>query len=243
MFTNIMFYVFSLLLMVGLAESAETLTEEVIHPPYPPKGITEEPGGRIIIGDDIVELRIIAEKHQSLENGIRFSVELENKLAEPISFRTWTLTEKEKEYLSRFRPGEKDLPFKFEIRDPSNVHYPPGYKEPGVFYFPDPLLGINLAADYRSNNNELHASTLSGLITINGNSTMELGSVIFKEYISGSKQDEDGGYAGPIIKNITPGAYTIYVYMSCYLVDDSGANDRSTTLRVNGDKRFEVILE
>jgi hypothetical protein len=176
---------------------------------------------------DRVELRIITEKRQSAENGLKFSVELENKIAEPLSFITRTI---EKDLLRDNRPKEKDIPFRFSIYDTKDAH------KPGTFP-PRP----NLAREYRSNMDEMHLGEYVRNMTIDGNSTTQLDSLIFLEYIIGYKQREDRTIQF-IEERIVPGTYLIEVQLIGYVVDNFKYENGKMFTTIFAEP-VEVVLE
>jgi len=177
MLPSIVFYLFALSSMMESDENLESGIEMV-----------EKMNNLSNYMKDKLELRIIAEKKQSVENGIRFSVELENKGAETLRFKIKT---KERfNTLNRRSYSENDLPFRFNIYTQD--------KSSDLAEW-DNIDDMSISFDH--------------FIKIDGNSTIELGSVVFLDYRA-------PGELQFVEKNIVPGTYIIEVWFSGYLVDD-----------------------
>ena len=87
--------------MTGLCENGENVRSEITS------RISDKGG---------FEIRVIAEKHQSAKNGLIFSVELENKLGESVSFVT--LKKDKMQTILK----ENDVPFRYTIQErPQNT--------------------------------------------------------------------------------------------------------------------------
>jgi len=157
--------------------------------------------------EDRLELRIIAEKKQSVENGIRFSVELENKGADTLLFRV-RIRERFKT-MNRRSYSENGLPFRFNI------------------YTQDKSFDL---AEW--DNIDDNSMSIDRFIKIDGNSTIELDSVVFLDYRA-------PGELQFVEKNIVPGTYIIEACFNGFLVDDYNKEEFISVIVTP----FEVVLE
>jgi len=202
MTNNIMRYIMLILLVIGfyrIGYSADNMgvgeAEIIVEKHQSAENKVEIVFGRMADNEGRYEVKIAAEKRQSIEYGLRFSVEIENKLSEPL----------------RLRITEKTPPFTFDIYDPlNNLSFGPYFKENWVEW------GEKWGDNRR--------------IFIDGNSKMQLGSIVFKNYTN-----EDG-----LEKNITPGRYVIKVFFDEY--DDSKGESHVRYLSVKVENA-EVIME
>jgi len=214
MLTNIMLYVFTLLTMIGSGEDVDSIIKR---------------------GDyikDGCKIRIIAEKHQLIENGLRFSVELENTLEEPISFSI----------------SDADVPFIFRIFNDAIVKKREPEEPPPFTLILKLADEADLAWNFGENDfyTSGHAVTGKRRITLNGNSKIQLGSVVFSKYAVIIEE----GFVHGTDKDIIPGIYRIEnVRLLGYALDDSNTDEfpkeenyeRSFTLTTS--EPVEVVME
>ena len=189
-----------------------------------------------------LKLKIVTEKRQSVEKGLRFSVELENVSAESLSFGVSIL----KDFPHDRYPKEKNLPFDFSVLDGTRKKIVPmrdalgfdGYIENDLAksYYSNTLgfdgyIENDLAKSYYSNRyRNAYTSPpipyITRNITIKGDSAMELDSVIFSEYQTRADVNNMEN-SGVIEKKIVSGTYTINARLQCiFIVDDATINKR-----------------
>ena len=205
MLTSIMFCFLGLLSVSAIGENSDYIKEK--------------------IGENGLVLRIVAEERQSIENGLRFSVELENKLAEPFSYITRRLRESWRGSPLLERPGEKDLPFIFSIYNTLDM-------------------SSNLASEYLSNF-EILKVELDRRITIEGNSKIELDSIVFSEYVTGYKTGADAkdGNWEMVKESITPGTYIIRVHLWYGVIEDPDTGVKAAFTVYPETFETKVIME
>ena len=202
MLNRIMFIILAFSPMIGLCENAEYKRSELAE--------------RIMYKGGF-EVRIITEKQQSVENGLRFSIELENNLSEPVSFIT-------RKRIIPLKPilKENDVPFVYSIY----LSPPEDNKQ-------------DLAELNDSNVDALGYWEMTRRIDIDKNSIMQLGSVEFVNYMVPSEVE---GRNQAVEKIITPGTYTVKMYIYGILIID---NEDPDTLNVDviWNRGFTVFSE
>ena len=178
------------------------------------------------------EIRVIAEKHQSAQNGLVFSVELENKLDESVSFTIFK-NDKMQTILK-----ENDVSFQYSIHaSPIPVVHSPSFSTQH-----DRVDKLNLASY-----NDFNVLVTRGLIIIHridieGHSVMQLGSVEFSNYfVYGEVKD------GEFIKQtIAPGSYVIRAMLAGQVITDPpkpGVDEYTWRSFLVDSKPVEVVLE
>ena len=184
MFTRILFYAFALSSMIAVESAGAT---------------------RIDYMQDVLVLRIIAEKHQSIENGLRFNVELENKIAESISFTT---------------TGRK-TPFNFKIVNPSNELNLTRYSFENIDTISDGFKDFIIGGNSKI---QLGTIVFSKYLTEGSRKEKEV-----KVTRDGIEKIEIHAEVEFVENKLVPGIYVITVDFSGHIKDDSNTTDSNTT--------------
>jgi len=212
MLKRIMLYIFlAISPIIGLCESADNNKNEIAQQ------ITYKGG---------FEIRIIAEKRQPVENGLRFDVELENKLSESVSF----ITKKKDIQRAGGFFKENDVPFSYTIQSSSQ----------------NPEDNTHLATFNDSNFVDMTSFSYNRRIYIDAGSTIQLGSVEFSEhFIPGEIKD---GIQDLTIKTIGAGIFKIEASLSGFVITDPKLNvdeveKNMTTIFTVISEPIVVVLE
>ena len=222
MLTRIAFCVLAISPMVGLCDDFKYNKHEI---------------SRRITYEDGFIIRVIAEKHQSVEKGLKFTVELENKLNEPVGF--WAL-KKDASVVTVL--NENYVPFQYSIIPSTEKFNVPTCSEDGTCTF---RLGheSDLASYNDSNIGDLSVK-FTRRIDIDANSTMQLGSVEFSNYFV--RNEEKEGVVQLTEKTINFGTYIIKATLPGFLIVNSDGieieTNMNTVFNVNSEQ-IEVTLD
>jgi len=177
------------------------------------------------INDGGFEIQIIAEKHQSAKDGLVFTVALENKLEESISFMT---TKKTLSLVTPSEIKENDIPFRYSV------------------YFISEEGQRKLLSEGNDNNMLFMSNpplfTRTRRIDIEGKSTISIGMVEFMKYRVAIR-DDDNNDVGSEIKTITPGTYIIVASFGGSPIVDNYAEDDEWINFYIVSEEVEVVLE